>query len=107
MAGDPTLWETPCAGPGWALLGDAAGHVHPITGEGIAYALWSAELLAEAFGQGDPQTYESLWRDQYGNGFMAASDMLRPVDLDIGAYEIMFQLAIAMVLPVGEQSYRI
>jgi len=50
MARDSSLWDTPCVGPGWALLGDAAGHVHPITGEGIAYALWSAELLARAFG---------------------------------------------------------
>ena len=52
MAQDASLWDTPCAGPGWALLGDAAGHVHPITGEGIAYALWSAELLAEGLRAG-------------------------------------------------------
>ena len=70
----------------------------PITGEGIAYALWSAELLAEAFGQGDPQIYESLWRERYGHGLLAVSDMLRPVDLDIGAYEIVFQLAMATAL---------
>ena len=55
MAQDASLWDTPCAGPGWALLGDAAGFVHPITGEGIAHALWSAELLAGAIGQRDPQ----------------------------------------------------
>ena len=60
MAKDTSLWDTPCAGSGWALLGDAAGHVHPITGEGIAYALWSAEMLAEAFGQGNPQHYERM-----------------------------------------------
>ena len=104
MAQDTSLWDTPCAGPGWALLGDAAGHVHPITGEGIAYALWSAELLAEAFGQGDPQVYEGLWREQYGRGFMAASGMLRPVDLDIGAYEIIFQVAMAMALSAPSQT---
>jgi flavin-dependent dehydrogenase len=76
MAGDPTLWDTPCAGPGWALLGDAAGHVHPITGEGIAYALWSAELLAKALRRGDPQIYEDLWREKYGTELMAASGAL-------------------------------
>lgn len=32
----------------WALVGDAAGLVDPITGEGLYYALGSAELLAEA-----------------------------------------------------------
>lgn len=31
----------------WALIGDAAGLVDPITGEGLYYALRSAELLAE------------------------------------------------------------
>ena len=100
MAGDATLWDTPCAGPGWALLGDAAAHVHPITGEGIAYALWSAELLAEAFRQGDPQIYDNLWREQYGPGFLAASNLLSPVNQDIGAYEIIFQMAMAAALKI-------
>ena len=34
------------AGEGWAAVGDAAGLVDPITGEGLYYALRSAELLA-------------------------------------------------------------
>jgi hypothetical protein len=41
MARDTSLWDSPCTGPGWALPGDAAGNVHPLTGEGIAYALWT------------------------------------------------------------------
>jgi flavin-dependent dehydrogenase len=73
--------------------------VHPLTGEGIAYALWSAELLAEAFMQGDPQAFVGLWEGHYGRGFMAASSMLGPVDQHIGAYEIIFQVAMAMTLP--------
>lgn len=36
-------------GEGWALIGDAAGLVDPITGEGIYYALRSAEILAASF----------------------------------------------------------
>lgn len=44
----PGAWASnPVHGDGWALLGDAAGLVDPITGEGIYYALRSAELLAE------------------------------------------------------------
>lgn len=43
----PRAWAAnPIHGDGWALLGDAAGLVDPITGEGIYYALRSAELLA-------------------------------------------------------------
>jgi geranylgeranyl reductase family protein len=42
-------WATnEIAGAGWALVGDAAGLVDPITGEGIYYALRSAALLAES-----------------------------------------------------------
>jgi geranylgeranyl diphosphate/geranylgeranyl-bacteriochlorophyllide a reductase len=36
------------AGHGWALAGDAAGLVDPITGEGIYFAMRSGELLAES-----------------------------------------------------------
>ena len=36
------------AGPRWMATGDAAGLVDPITGEGIYYALRSADLAAEA-----------------------------------------------------------
>lgn len=36
-------------GPGWALVGDAGHYIDPITGQGINYALRSAELLAEAW----------------------------------------------------------
>ncbi len=104
MTQDPSLWDTPCVGPGWALLGDAAGHVHPITGEGIAYALWSAELLAEAFARGGPQAYDSLWHEAYGHGLMAASAMLSGAGSDKGAYEFVFQLAMAMALQSAVQT---
>jgi flavin-dependent dehydrogenase len=98
MAQDTSLWDTPCVGPDWALLGDAAGHVNPLTGEGIAYALWSAKLLAESFKQGKPEIYEDLWRQQYGNGLIATSAMLSAAGSGDGVYEILFQLAMAMAL---------
>ncbi|RDH78495.1 FAD-dependent monooxygenase [Mycolicibacterium moriokaense] len=37
-----------CAGPGWALVGDAAYYKDPITAHGITDALRDAELLADA-----------------------------------------------------------
>jgi flavin-dependent dehydrogenase len=98
MAQDASLWDTPCAGPGWALLGDAAGHVHPLTGEGIAYALWSAELLAEAFHKGHPPGYEELWRQAYGTSFTAASAALLGARSIDGGYELAFQVSMALAL---------
>jgi geranylgeranyl reductase family protein len=41
------------AGPGWMLIGDAAGFIDPFTGEGIFRALRSARCLAEALAAGD------------------------------------------------------
>jgi geranylgeranyl reductase family protein len=37
------------SGRSWALVGDAAGFADPITGEGIYYALRSAQLLVESY----------------------------------------------------------
>jgi flavin-dependent dehydrogenase len=50
-----------CAGPGFLLVGDAAGFFDPFTGEGIFRALRGAQLAAEAghaalHGSGDPST---------------------------------------------------
>ncbi|MEP7040317.1 MAG: NAD(P)/FAD-dependent oxidoreductase [Chloroflexota bacterium] len=41
------------AGPGWMLIGDAAGFIDPFTGEGIYRALRSARAAAESLGDLD------------------------------------------------------
>ncbi len=45
-------------GDGWAMVGDSAGLVDPITGEGLYYALRSAELCAEALLAGQLAGYK-------------------------------------------------
>ena len=71
-------WENRRAcGEGWALLGDAAGFADPVTGEGIYYALRSAELFADAFTNGRPDEYEQLWRQDFGGELRRASQMRR------------------------------
>jgi len=47
-------------GDDWATIGDSAGLVDPITGEGLYYALRSAELCAGAWLAGRPGEYETL-----------------------------------------------
>ena len=70
----PRTWDTRQAcGDGWALLGDAAGFADPVTGEGIYYALRSAELLAESYLAGEPLKYETLWRKDFGRQLQRAS----------------------------------
>jgi flavin-dependent dehydrogenase len=74
----PRTWDTRKAcGDGWALLGDAAGFADPVTGEGIYYALRSAELFASAYLKGTPEEYEQLWRKDFGGELKRASEMRR------------------------------
>ena len=65
------------AGEDWALLGDAAGFADPVTGEGIYYALRSAELFAESYNTGDVASYEAKWRADFGRELRRASRMRR------------------------------
>jgi len=74
----PRTWDTRRAcGEGWALLGDAAGFADPVTGEGIYYALRSAELFADAYLKKSPEDYEELWRADFGGELKRASQMRR------------------------------
>ncbi len=72
----PAMWNKRAAcGEGWALLGDAAGFADPVTGEGIYYALRSAELFVECYLAGAPLTYESRWREDFGLDLQRAAQM--------------------------------
>jgi flavin-dependent dehydrogenase len=58
------------AGPGWALVGDAAYHRDPLTGMGIGDALLGADLLAEAVIGG--LAVGSVRLDEHLAGYQAA-----------------------------------
>ena len=50
----PRAWRLPMSavrrhGPGWLAIGDAAGLINPMNGEGIDYALESGVLAADLF----------------------------------------------------------
>ena len=63
---NPKFLELPICGNSWVLVGDAAGHVDPISGEGIYYALKSAKLAVEAIISGHVGEYEKRWRKSFG-----------------------------------------
>jgi flavin-dependent dehydrogenase len=52
------------SGDGWAMIGDSAGLVDPITGEGLYYALRSAELCAESILDGQTTKYGASLREE-------------------------------------------
>ncbi len=60
------------------IVGDAAGHIDPLTGEGIQYAMDAAELaaqtLVEAFAANDLRApflkrYQARWKRSFGRDF--------------------------------------
>jgi flavin-dependent dehydrogenase len=70
------FWKRPSAGQNWALIGDAAGHVNPINGMGIPYALASAQLVAQAILRDDLKSYDKAWRKEYGTSLVWSSAVM-------------------------------
>jgi flavin-dependent dehydrogenase len=64
-------------GPGWALAGDAAGLVDPVTGEGIYYAMRSGELLAAALLEGLPELYPGRVQEEFGKALALGARLAR------------------------------
>jgi flavin-dependent dehydrogenase len=52
-----TFTDRAVIGKNWALCGDAAAWVDPLTGEGLFYAMLSGELLGRAIAEGCPEKY--------------------------------------------------
>jgi geranylgeranyl reductase family protein len=61
------------AGPNWALVGDAAGCVNPLNGEGIDYGLETGRMAAALLGEADwSHAWPALLRRHYGEAFSIA-----------------------------------
>ncbi|WP_426565739.1 geranylgeranyl reductase family protein [Angustibacter sp. McL0619] len=62
------------AGPNWGFVGDAAGCVNPLNGEGIDYGLETGRLLAELIDSGEPldRAWPRTLRHHYGEAFSIA-----------------------------------
>ena len=73
----PRAWRLPMSavkrhGPGWVAVGDAAGLINPMNGEGIDYGLESGMLIADLF-LADPasaaEEYDRLVGERF-DGFL-------------------------------------
>jgi geranylgeranyl reductase family protein len=61
------------AGRNWALVGDAAGCVNPLNGEGIDYGLETGRSVVGLFGEDDwSQAWPATLRRHYGEAFSIA-----------------------------------
>jgi menaquinone-9 beta-reductase len=71
----PRAWRLPMStvrrhGPGWVAVGDAAGLVNPMNGEGIDYGLESGMLAVDRF-VADPSTATTTYDQMVGERFDA------------------------------------
>ncbi len=73
----PRAWRLPMStvrrhGAGWAAVGDAAGLINPMNGEGIDYGLESGMILADLFLEdpaGAPGAYDRIISERF-DGFL-------------------------------------
>ena len=72
-----TLSSRRVVGRNWALVGDAAAWVDPITGEGLYYALRSGDLLAESLIAQKPSEYPARIRRAFSTDLEFATRIAR------------------------------
>lgn len=62
------------AGRNWALIGDAAGCVNPLNGEGIDYGLETGRFVAQMMTETDDlsEAWPAMLREHYGESFSVA-----------------------------------
>ncbi|HXC32660.1 MAG TPA: NAD(P)/FAD-dependent oxidoreductase [Verrucomicrobiae bacterium] len=72
-----TLSSRRVVGRNWALVGDAAAWVDPITGEGLYYALRSGEVLAESLIARKPAEYPARIRKAFSADLEFATRIAR------------------------------
>ena len=71
---DTPAWDRArVSGPGWSAVGDAAGLVDPITGEGLYYAIRSADLAAQSLL--DHTDYASMLQQDFLSDLKTASGL--------------------------------
>jgi geranylgeranyl diphosphate/geranylgeranyl-bacteriochlorophyllide a reductase len=72
-----TLSQRNVVGKNWALIGDAAAWVDPLTGEGLFYAIRSGELLGKSLAEGCPEKYPAWVRATFSTELEFAARIVR------------------------------
>jgi flavin-dependent dehydrogenase len=72
-----TLSDRAVIGRNWALCGDAAAWVDPLTGEGLFYAMRSGEILGKSLAEGCPETYPARVRSSFSLELEFAARIVR------------------------------
>lgn len=74
---EQTLSSRTVLGKNWALVGDAAAWVDPLTGEGLFYAMRSGELLGRSIAEGCPEKYTARVKAAFSSELEFAARIVR------------------------------
>ena len=74
---EQTLSNRTVLGKNWALVGDAAAWVDPLTGEGLFYAMRSGELLGRSIAEGCPEKYTARVKAAFSGELELAARIVR------------------------------
>ena len=72
-----TFSERTVLGKNWAMIGDAAAWVDPLTGAGLFYAMRSGELLGRCLAEGCPEKYPARVKAAFSNELEFAARIVR------------------------------
>ena len=72
-----TISNRSVIGKNWAMCGDAAAWVDPLTGEGLFYAMRSGEILGQSIAEGRPELYPSRVRASFSLELEFAARIVR------------------------------
>jgi len=72
-----TLSDRAVVGRAWALCGDAAAWVDPLTGEGLFYAMRSGEIIGRSIAEGCPEKYPARVRASFSLELEFAARIVR------------------------------
>jgi flavin-dependent dehydrogenase len=72
-----TFADRAIIGQNWALCGDAAAWVDPLTGEGLFYAMRSGEILGKSLAEGCPEKYPAQVRSSFSLELEFAARIVR------------------------------
>src|ERR1700724_4217875 len=72
-----TFFERTVLGKNWAMVGDAAAWVDPLTGEGLFYAMRSGELLGRSLAEGCPEKYPARVKASFSAELEFAARIVR------------------------------
>ena len=72
-----TFSDRTVMGKNWAMIGDAAAWVDPLTGEGLFYAMKSGDLLGKSLAEGCPEKYPAWVKASFSAELEFAARIVR------------------------------